>query len=56
MRAGAGFGGDFAESNQGDFVIRLVPLAKRANVDEVMSRISDVITARCRACKSTCTS
>jgi CzcA family heavy metal efflux pump len=45
MRAGAGMGGDIAESNKGDFVIRLTPLAKRPGIDVVMSRISDAITA-----------
>jgi multidrug efflux pump subunit AcrB len=45
VRAGAGFGGDIAESNKGDFVIRLVPLAKRAGINVVMSRISDAVTA-----------
>ncbi len=30
VRAGAGFGGDLAESNKGDFVIRLVPLVASA--------------------------
>jgi multidrug efflux pump subunit AcrB len=45
LRAGAGFGGDLAESNNGDFVIRLIPLARRPSVDVVMGRISDAITA-----------
>ncbi len=45
VRAGAGFGGDIAESNKGDFIIRLVPLAQRAGIDIVMGRISDVVTA-----------
>ncbi len=45
MRAGAGMGGDIAESNKGDFVIRLTPLAKRPGIDVVMGRISDAITA-----------
>jgi multidrug efflux pump subunit AcrB len=45
MRAGAGFGGDIAESNKGDFVIRLVPLAQRPGIDVVMGRISTAITA-----------
>ena len=45
MRAGAGFGGDLAESNKGDFVIRLVPLAKRDGINVVMDRISNAITA-----------
>ena len=46
MRAGAGFGGDIAEFNKGDFVIRLVPLAQRPGIDVVMGRISDAITAQ----------
>lgn len=45
LRAGAGFGGDFAESNKGDFVIRLVPLAQRPGIDVVMGRISDAVIA-----------
>jgi len=45
VRAGAGFGGDIAESNKGDFLIRLVPLARREGVDTVMGRISDAIAA-----------
>lgn len=46
LRAGAGFGGDFNETNSGDFVIRLVPLGQRDSIDIVMNRISDAITAR----------
>ncbi len=46
MRAGAGFGGDLAESNKGDFVIRLVPLSQRASVDVVMNRIAGEVTAK----------
>jgi len=46
VRAGGGFGGDLAESNKGDFVIRLVPLSRRPIVDEVMNRISNQITAK----------
>jgi multidrug efflux pump subunit AcrB len=46
MRAGAGFGGDLAESNKGDFVIRLTPLSERPSVDVVMSRIADAVTAK----------
>lgn len=46
MRAGAGFGGDLAESNKGDFVIRLTPLSQRANVDVVMNRIANAVTAK----------
>jgi multidrug efflux pump subunit AcrB len=44
-RIGAGFGGDFAEPNQGDIVVRLVPLAERPGIDAVMGRIGDRITA-----------
>jgi multidrug efflux pump subunit AcrB len=44
MRAGAGMGGDLAESNKGDFVIRLTPLSQRPGIDMVMGRISDAIT------------
>ena len=46
LRAGAGFGGDLAESSKGDFVIRLKPLAQRPGIDIVMARISDAITAQ----------
>ena len=46
MRAGAGFGGDLAESNKGDFVIRLTPLSQRPPVDVVMSRIAEEVTAK----------
>ncbi len=46
MRAGAGFGGDLAESNKGDFVIRLVPLNQRDSIDVVMNRIADEVTAK----------
>ncbi len=45
LRAGAGMGGDIAESNKGDFVILLKPLASRSGIDVVMGRISDAITA-----------
>jgi multidrug efflux pump subunit AcrB len=45
MRAGAGFGGDFNETNSGDFVIRLKPLRQRDGINRVMNRISDAITA-----------
>jgi multidrug efflux pump subunit AcrB len=44
-RIGAGFGGDFAEPNQGDIVARLVPLGRRPGIDAVMARIGDAITA-----------
>lgn len=46
LRAGAGFGGDIAESNKGDFVIRLVPLAQRDAVDVVMNRIANAVNAK----------
>ncbi|GAN79650.1 efflux RND transporter permease subunit [Acidocella aminolytica] len=46
MRAGAGFGGDLAESNKGDFVIRLIPLSQRPSVDVVMNRIADEVIAK----------
>ena len=46
LRVGAGFGGDLAEPNAGDIVIRLVPLSKRPIIDVVMNRISDAITAK----------
>lgn len=46
MRAGAGFGGDLAESNKGDFVIRLIPLSQRTSVDVVMNRIADAVTTK----------
>jgi multidrug efflux pump subunit AcrB len=44
-RIGAGFGGDFAEPNQGDIVVRLVPLGGRLGIDAVMARIGDKISA-----------
>ena len=46
MRIGAGFGGDFAEPNQGDIVVRLTPLARRPGIAVVMGRIGDAITAK----------
>ena len=45
-RIGAGFGGDFAEPNQGDIVVRLVPLGQRPAIYTVMARIGDEITAQ----------
>jgi multidrug efflux pump subunit AcrB len=45
-RIGAGFGGDFAEPNQGDIVVRLVPLGKRPGIEAVMGRVGDAITAQ----------
>jgi multidrug efflux pump subunit AcrB len=42
-RIGAGFGGDFAEPNQGDIVVRLVALGNRPAIDTVMTRIGDAI-------------
>jgi multidrug efflux pump subunit AcrB len=42
-RIGAGFGGDFAEPNQGDIVVRLIPLGKRPGIEAVMTRIGDKI-------------
>ena len=45
-RIGAGFGGDFAEPNQGDIVVRLAPLGQRPGIDIVMARLGDEITAQ----------
>ncbi len=45
-RIGAGFGGDFAEPNQGDIVVRLIPIGKRPGIDAVMARIGDAINAQ----------
>ena len=44
-RIGAGFGGDLAEPNTGDIVVRLKPLAQRDSIDIVMGRIGEAITA-----------
>ncbi len=44
-RIGAGFGGDFAEPNQGDLVVQLKS-SGRAPIDTVMQRIGDKITAQ----------
>ncbi len=44
-RIGAGFGGDFAEPNQGDIVVRLIPIGQRPGIDTVMRRIGDRIAA-----------
>ena len=45
-RIGAGFGGDLAEPNTGDIVVRLKPLSQRAAINTVMNRIGDKIAAR----------
>jgi multidrug efflux pump subunit AcrB len=45
-RIGAGFGGDLAEPNTGDIVVRLKPLAKRDPIGKVMGRIGDTITTQ----------
>ncbi|MDE8348884.1 MAG: efflux RND transporter permease subunit [Acidocella sp.] len=45
-RIGAGFGGDFAEPNTGDIVVRLTPLRQRPGIDTVMARIADEIAAK----------
>jgi multidrug efflux pump subunit AcrB len=45
-RTGAGFGGDFAESYQGDFVVHLVDPARRPPVWSVMDTITNEIVAR----------
>ncbi len=42
-RTGAGFGGDFVESYQGDFVIRLVDPSRRPPIGTVMDRITAAI-------------
>ncbi len=42
-RIGTGFGGDLAEPNQGDIVVRLVPLGQRPGIDTVMTRIGNSI-------------
>ena len=44
-RTGAGFGGDFVESYQGDFVIRLVDPTRRKPIWTVMDEISNKITS-----------
>ena len=43
-RTGAAFGGDFAESYQGDFVVRLVDPAQRPPIWTVMDTINTAIT------------
>jgi multidrug efflux pump subunit AcrB len=43
-RTGAGFGGDFVESYQGDFVIRLVDPARRPPIWTVMDELTEKIT------------
>lgn len=45
-RVGAGFGGDLAEPNTGDIIVRLVPLGNRPLIYTVMARIGDQITAQ----------
>jgi multidrug efflux pump subunit AcrB len=44
-RVGAGFGGDLAEPNQGDIVVRLIPLGKRPSIFAVMARLRTKIDA-----------
>ncbi len=44
-RTGAGFGGDINESNQGDIVVRLIPISQRPGIAVVMQRLTDRITA-----------
>ncbi|MGH6988711.1 MAG: efflux RND transporter permease subunit [Stellaceae bacterium] len=43
-RTGAGFGGDFAESYQGDFVVHLTPAARRPAIWTVMDDLTAEIT------------
>lgn len=43
-RTGAGFGGDFVETYQGDFVVRLVDPGKRPDIWSVMDDVSGKIT------------
>jgi len=43
-RTGAGFGGDFVESYQGDFVIRLVDPSRRPPIWTVMDELTQKIT------------
>jgi multidrug efflux pump subunit AcrB len=43
-RTGAAFGGDFAESYQGDFVVRLVDPSRRAAIWSVMDAVNQKIT------------
>jgi multidrug efflux pump subunit AcrB len=45
-RTGAAFGGDFAESYQGDMVVRLVPPGRRPPIWTVMDRLDSTITDR----------
>jgi multidrug efflux pump subunit AcrB len=45
-RTGAGLGGDFKESYQGDFFIKLVDPSRRPPIWAVMDRVSDTITAQ----------
>jgi multidrug efflux pump subunit AcrB len=43
-RTGAGFGGDFAESYQGDFVVHLIDPSQRPDVWSVMDSVTGKIT------------
>ncbi len=45
-RTGAAFGGDFAESYQGDFVVRLVDPSRRPPIWSAMDRIDAEITSQ----------
>ena len=45
-RTGAGLGGDFKESYQGDFFIKLADPSRRPPIWKVMDQISDKITAQ----------
>ena len=43
-RTGAGLGGDFVESYQGDFFVKLIPPAKRPPIWDVMDEVTGKIT------------
>ncbi|MCB5943959.1 efflux RND transporter permease subunit [Acidocella sp. KAb 2-4] len=45
-RIGAGFGGDMAEPNTGDIVVRLKPLNQRAAIGTVMDRIGNEVALK----------
>ncbi len=45
-RTGAGFGGDFAESYQGDFVVRLIDPSQRPPIWSVMDDLNSKITSK----------
>ena len=45
-RTGLGFGGDFKESYQGDFVVRLVDPSRRPPIWTVMDEINDKVTSQ----------